>query len=90
MGKSASRGSSGNGAAGDEARQRALQGIAVTLIGVLASIGVTVAFGVSGPWWLRIAVGGATALMLIALVGLLGRRTPLLTRLARWLMETPR
>lgn len=70
-------------------RQRTLQATGLTLIGVLVSIGVTVAFGIDGAWWLRLAVGAGTAAGLIALVGLVGRRTPILTRLADWLMHPP-
>ena len=70
-------------------QQRTLQATGVTLIGVLASIGVTVGFGIAGPWWLRAAAGAATSVVLIALVGVLGRRTPLLTRFADWLMRLP-
>ena len=79
----------GGESADDRARARTLQGTAVTLIGVLASIGVTVGFGIPGPWWLRVTVGTATGVGLIVLVGIVGRRTPLLTRLAAWLMEPP-
>ena len=57
----------------------------ITLLGVLLSIGVTVAFGIKGPWWLRAAGGlGATlALVVIVKLGTSSGRGPL-ARFARW------
>ena len=57
----------------------------ITLLGVVASIGVTVGFGLSGPWWLRAAIGLATTAGLIVLikVGTDAGRGPL-SRFARW------
>jgi hypothetical protein len=61
-----------------------LQAAALTLLSVILSIGVTVAFGVTGPWWLRTAVGTAVSVGLVAIVAFAARHTPLLRRLARW------
>ena len=57
----------------------------ITLLGVLLSIGVTVGFGVKGPWWLRVALGLAATVVLIAIVkvGTKSGRGPL-ARFARW------
>jgi hypothetical protein len=62
-----------------------LQSVGITLLGVLFSIGVTVGFGVTGAWWLRLGAGVATTIALVVLVGTLGRRTRLLRRLANWM-----
>ncbi len=57
----------------------------ITLLGVLLSIGVTVALGLNGPWWLRAAIGLATTGLLIVAVkvGTDSGRGPL-SRFARW------
>lgn len=57
----------------------------ITLLGVLLSVGVSVGFGVSGPWWVRVGAGLATTAVLILLVklGTSAGRGPL-ARLARW------
>lgn len=57
----------------------------ITLLGVLLSIGVTVGFGVSGPWYVRVAAGLGATLALIAVVKLGTRagRGPV-ARLANW------
>lgn len=34
----------------------------LTLLGVLLSVGLTVAFGVGGPWWVKTAAGVATSI----------------------------
>ena len=60
---------------------------ALTLFGVALSVGVTVAFGVSGPLWLRIAAGFLTTgglLMLIKLMTKSGRGP--LARFAHWII----
>ena len=62
-----------------------LQSVGLTLVGVIVSIGVTVAFGLTGPWWFRTLVGIGTAIGLIVLVGYAGRRTSALARLADWI-----
>jgi high-affinity Fe2+/Pb2+ permease len=63
-----------------------LQSVGLTLLGVILSIGVTVGFGLSGPWWLRLFLGVATTVGLVVAVGLLGRKTKALRRLADWIM----
>lgn len=59
----------------------------ITLLGVLLSIGVSVALGISGPWWLRLASGIATtlALALVVKLGSSAGRGPL-ARLANWVI----
>ncbi len=66
-------------------RQLALQAAGITLLGVLASIGVTVAFGLQAHWSLRVLAGAATTAGLALAVNLLGTRTNLLARLADWI-----
>jgi hypothetical protein len=57
----------------------------ITLLGVLVSLGVTVAFGIKADWWIRILAGMATTVLLVAVVklGTSAGRGPL-ARLARW------
>ena len=57
----------------------------ITLLGVLVSLGVTVAFGSKADWWIRILAGMATTALLVAVVkvGTSAGRGPL-ARLARW------
>lgn len=57
----------------------------ITLLGVLASTGVTVGLGVSGDWWVRLLAGLGTTLGLIVVVklGTQAGRGPL-ARLATW------
>ena len=62
-----------------------LQAAGVTLLGVLLSIGTTVAFGMSGPWWIRTAAGAATTVALAVAVWLLGTRTSILVRVTDWI-----
>lgn len=59
----------------------------ITLLGVLLSIGVSVGFGISGPWWLRLASGIGTTLALAVVVklGSSAGRGPL-ARLANWMI----
>jgi hypothetical protein len=74
----------GDGSSSDQGRLT-LQAVGITLLGVLASIGVTVALGVTAAWWLRIVADAATTVGLALSVALLGTRTNLLTRLADWI-----
>ncbi len=62
----------------------------ITLLSVLLSIGVTVGFGVSGPWWLRVGAGVATSGVLTVAVklGSDAGRGPL-ARLANWVISSP-
>jgi hypothetical protein len=62
----------------------------ITLLGVLLSVGVTVGFGVSGPWWLRGLAGAGTTLALVVLVklGTSSGRGPL-ARAANWVIGSP-
>lgn len=69
----------------DHEPARALTGTGVTLLGVLAGVGITVGMGISGVWWLRVVAGVATTVVLMVVVKL-GTRTGKgpLARLARW------
>ena len=62
----------------------------ITLLGVLISVGATVGFGISGPWYLRAAAGIATTVLLTALVktGTSTGRGPL-ARAANWMIGPP-
>lgn len=57
----------------------------ITLLGVLLSVGVTVAFGVGGDWWVRVLTGTGTTVLLVCAVklGTSAGRGPL-AKLARW------
>lgn len=67
-----------------------LKATGVTLLGVIASIGISVGFGIGGPWWFRALVGAATAVVLAAVVKLgSGSRRGPLTRLANWMIGAP-
>lgn len=62
----------------------------ITLLGVLISVGSTVGFGLSGPWWLRLGAGIGTTLVLGAIVKL-GSKSGAgpLAKLARWVIASP-
>lgn len=66
-------------------RSLALTTGGITLLGVLLSIGVTVGFGVSGPWYVRVLAGVAAtaALIVVVKVGTAAGRGPI-ARLANW------
>ena len=58
----------------------------ITLLGVLLSVGVSVGFGVSGAWWIRVLAGVTTTVVLVLVVkfgGTSAGRGPV-ARLARW------
>lgn len=59
----------------------------ITLLGVLLSVGVSVGFGVSGAWWVRVLAGVATTVVLVVVVkaGTSAGRGPI-ARLARWVI----
>jgi hypothetical protein len=59
----------------------------ITLLGVLLSVGVSVAFGVKGPWWLRVLAGLGTTMVLVLAVklGTASGRGPL-ARAANWII----
>lgn len=63
----------------------------ITLLGVLASIGVTFGSSISGPWWVKVLCGlGATLTLAAAVkVGSDGGRGPL-ARLANWMIGSDR
>lgn len=62
----------------------------ITLLGVFVSVGSTVGFGLSGPWWLRFGAGIGTTLILgmIVKLGTKSGAGPL-ARLARWVIASP-
>lgn len=76
------------GGSGD-AQNRTATGI--TLLGVLLSIAVTVAAAVPAPWWGRSLAGAFTAAALVVVVKLGTTHGPHgpLSRLARWIMNSP-
>ncbi len=59
----------------------------ITLLSVILSIGVTVAIGISAPWWLRLLAGAGTTvgLTLAVKLGSDAGRGPL-ARLADWVI----
>jgi hypothetical protein len=79
--------SSSSGAAGGQSLTLTTGGI--TLLGVLLSIGITIGFGISGPWWLRTGAGLIATLVLILTVrlGTSGGRGPL-ARFASWVIAS--
>lgn len=67
-----------------------LKAAGLTLLGVIVSVGVTVAFGIPGPWWLQIAGGVGVTVGLAALVKLTsGSRSGPLARIANWMIGAP-
>jgi hypothetical protein len=72
-----------------EARGRSLSATTggITLLGVILSVGTSVGFGVSGPWWVRVlaGVGTAVALTLVVKAGTAAGRGPI-ARLALWMI----
>lgn len=61
----------------------------ITLIGVLLSLGLTVGFGITGEWWIRVLAGVITTVGLVVLVKVLtaSGRGPL-ARAANWIIGT--
>lgn len=62
----------------------------LTLLGILLSIGVTVGFGATGPWWVRTLAGLAVTTLLVVGVklGTASGRGPV-ARLANWVIGQP-
>ncbi len=62
----------------------------ITLIGVLLSVGVTVAFGLKGEWWVRglAGLGTTVGLAILVKVATASGRGPL-ARLAHWMIGSP-
>lgn len=72
----------------DRSQRRTLRAMGVTLIGVILSVSTTVAFGISGPWWVRAALGLGTAALLVAAIKLgtaSGTSPGPVTRAADWI-----
>jgi hypothetical protein len=63
----------------------------ITLLGVLLSVGVTVALGIEADWWVRAVAGAGTTVLLIFVVkfGTSAGRGPL-ARIARWTIGSGR
>ena len=59
----------------------------ITLLGVLLSLSVSVGFGISAAWWVRVLAGIGTITVLIVAVklGTAAGRGPL-AKLARWMI----
>ena len=59
----------------------------ITVLGVLVSVGVSVAFGIKGEWWVRVLAGVATTVVLAFVVkfATASGRGPL-ARVAHWLI----
>lgn len=59
----------------------------ITLLGVLLSVGATVAFGIKGEWWIRALAGAGTTIALATVVKL-GTRSGQgpVARLAMWVI----
>jgi hypothetical protein len=59
----------------------------ITLLGVLLSLSVSVGFGISAAWWVRVLAGIGTITVLIVAVklGMAAGRGPL-AKLARWMI----
>lgn len=69
---------------------RTLRSIGITMIGIVASIGATVGFGIPGPWWVRVGAGLLTAVALsfaIKVSTAESSRGPL-TKFANWITGT--
>lgn len=66
--------------------EHVLDDVRLALLGVLLSIGLTVGFGVPGPWWVGVASGVLATL--VAAGALRSRRVQRwLARLMRWVLR---
>ena len=74
-------------AAGRTQRSVSLTTGGITLLSVLLGVGVTVALGISAPWWGRVLAGLGTTVLLIVVVkiGTSRGRGPL-ARVANWVI----
>lgn len=67
-----------------------LQASALTLLGVILSIAISLALGLPGPWWFRVGTGALVAIVLITGIKILsGSRRGPLTRIANWVLGAP-
>lgn len=62
-----------------------LEATGITLMGVILSIGLTVAFGVKSDLWIRLLAGAGTSAGLLALVKLGSSEGAALRRAANWI-----
>lgn len=71
----------------NQPQRRTLRAMGITLLGVILSVSVTVAFGLDGPWWMRAGAALATAVALVVAIKLgtsQGSHGPV-TRAADWI-----
>ena len=80
-------GEGGGGSSERSPEDITLTATGITLLGVLLSVGVTVAFGISGQWWVRLPAGIATSFLLV-LVAAWSTSTGrgVVARLANWII----
>lgn len=64
---------------------RTLEGVGITLIGIVITLSVTVALAIHGVWWAKVLGGVATAVAFTALVKAGHHWGGLMKRLADWL-----
>lgn len=64
-----------------------LQATGVTLLGVILSISLTIAFGIKTAIWIKVLAGFATAVLLVAVVKLSSHESAALRRAADWLLR---
>ena len=62
-----------------------LEAVGLTLIGVLVNIGVTVAIGIHGAWFVRVGAGIAAPALLALAIKATHARHGAMKRLADWL-----
>jgi hypothetical protein len=81
----------GGGSSGRSSEDITLTATGITLLGVLLSVGATVAFGIEGEWWVRLIAGAATSVLLVLLAAWstsTGRGV--VARLANWIIGARR
>lgn len=82
--------SDGSGGQGQTSTTLSLTTGGITLLGVLLSVGITVAFGIKEDWWIRVLAGAGTTVLLVVLVKLgTGAGRGPLARAANWVINSP-
>lgn len=67
-----------------------LTSLGIMLLGVLVSIGLTVGFGVTAAWWVRVVAGVAAVTVLAVSIELgTASQSGLLARLSAWIQNAP-
>ena len=69
----------------DRNTRLSLEAAGITLIGVIVSIGLTVAFGLKTQLWARVLAGAATSAVLVLLVKVGSSEGAALRRAANWI-----